>query len=88
MKLKYNLYFTQFGDHWCGVGMGEDARTFSGVLTLNEMGYDIVKHLHEEISYEELIDRVLSEYDATREEATEAVDKVITKLREENILAE
>lgn len=88
MKFKYNLYFTNVCGSYCAVGMGADARRFSGVLSLNEMGYDVAKHLTEDVSRDELIDRVLSEYEGSRDEAAEAVDKVIEKLRAENLLDE
>lgn len=86
MKLKYQIYFKELAGKWTGVAMGSDARKYNNVIILNESGYDIAKHLQEEISREELIDRVAQEYEDSREVIAAQVDTVIAKLQDEGIL--
>ena len=48
MKLKYQFVFQPVGKTYMGVAVGESAKEFSGMLQLNEVGYDIVSLMTEE----------------------------------------
>ena len=52
-----------------GVAVGESARQFHGMMQLNEVGYDIVSLMTEEISREEIVDKLLEIYDTDRDSA-------------------
>ena len=86
MKLKYDFYFHPVGEKHVGVAMGEGAREFSGMLELDEVAYDIVSHISDGISRDELIDAMLSIYDDDREVVARCVDKVIAYLTAEGVL--
>lgn len=88
MRLKYPLYFKKVSSIYAGLAIGENASKFNSVLRLNESGYDIVKHLNEEISREQLIEKVKEEYESSEEEIAASIDKVLEMLRAEGILIE
>lgn len=86
MKLKYQFVFQPIGRKYMGVPVGDSAAHFQGMLQLNEVGYDIVKLMTEEISREEMVDRLLESYDADRETAAGYVDQVVDYLIEQGVV--
>ena len=56
------------------------------MLTLNDVGADIWRMLPEVKDEEEIVQRLLQEYDATAEEIRPDVSSFLDKLRELNIL--
>lgn len=59
---------------------------FNGMLTLNDTGVFFWNLLQNDISKEELLEKVLKEYDVSREEASKDIDEFIEKLTEAKIL--
>lgn len=86
MKLKYQFVFQNICGQYMAVAVGEDARRFSGVISLNETGYDICRLLQEDTDRDTLIDRLLDIYDADRDTVAGYVDQVVAQLREEDVL--
>lgn len=86
MKLKYQFVFQQLGETYMGVAVGEDAKLFNGMLHLNEVGYDIVSLMTNDISKDEIIENILDSYDSDRDTATQYVDEVIDYLTKEDVL--
>ena len=54
---------------------------FSGVITLNEVGAFIWKVLENGASKEEILEKMLSEYDVDKETAKKDIDEYIQALR-------
>lgn len=69
-----------------GVAVGDDAKLLNGMLQLNEVGYDIVSLMTNDISKDEIIENVLENYDTDRDTATQYVDEVIDYLTKEDVL--
>lgn len=88
MKLKYQFYFQPVGKTYMGVAVGDSAKEFHGMLQLNEVGYDIVSQMTDEVSREDVVDKMLSMYDADRETVTGYVDQVVAYLVEQGVLDE
>lgn len=86
MKLKYQFVFQPVGKTYVGVAVGESAKLFHGMLQLNEVGYDIVKLMTQEISREEIVDRLLEIYDTDRETVAGYVDQVVDYLIEQGVV--
>ena len=82
MKLKYQFVFQPVGKTYMGVAVGDSAKQFSGMLQLNEVGYDIVSQMTEDISRDEIVDKMLNIYDSDRETASNYVDEVVEYDRE------
>lgn len=88
MKLKYQFVFQNVCGHYMGVAVGDDARAFSGVITLNETGYDICRLLTEDTSREAVIAQLSEIYDADHDTIGTYVDQVVDQLRSEGVLAD
>ena len=86
MKLKYQFVFQPVGKTFMGVAVGESAKKFSGMLQLNEVGHDIVALMTEEISRDEIVEKMLNIYDADRETVCKYVDEVVEYLTENGVL--
>ncbi len=69
-----------------GVAVGDDAKRFNGMLQLNEVGYDIVSLMTNDISKDEIIENILDSYDTDRDTAAQYVDEVIAYLSKEEVL--
>ena len=86
MKLKYQFVFQPVGKTYMGVAVGDSAKQFSGMLQLNEVGYDIVSQMTEDISRDEIVDKMLNIYDSDRETVSKYVDEVVEYLTENEVL--
>ena len=86
MKLKYQFVFQPIGEIYMGVAVGESAKQFHGMMQLNEVGYHIVSLMTEEISREEIVDKLLEIYDTDRESSLGYVDEVVEYLKEQGVL--
>jgi hypothetical protein len=86
MKLKYHFVFQPIGDIYMGVPVGDSAKLFHGMMQLNEVGYDIVSLMTEEISREEIVDKILEMYDIDRDSALVHVNDVIAYLEGQGVL--
>lgn len=86
MKLKYQFAFQPLGKTYMGVPVGESAKLFHGMLQLNEVGYNIVSMMTEDIDRDELADKLLTIYDTDRETAMTYIDQVVDYLKEEEVI--
>lgn len=86
MKLKYEFVFQPVGKIYMGVAVNESADLFNGMLQLNEEGYDIVKLMVNDITRDEIVDRLLEQYSADREVVEKYVSQVIDYLSEQDVL--
>ena len=86
MKLKYEFTVTQVCGAWCAVPVGKSAKLYSGVISLNETAAQMMKYLSEEISEEELVQKMLAEYDITEEKLRADVHEFIAQLEAQNLL--
>lgn len=86
MKLKYEFSVNQVCGVWCAVAVGQSASKFSGVITLNETAADMMKYLSEEISEDELVQKMLAEYDVPEDDLRRDVQTFIEKLKVQNVL--
>lgn len=87
MKLKYKLVFQLVGNDYMGVAVGDSAKQFGDILQLNEVGYDIVSLMKEEISRDEIVEKLLDIYDDDRDTVGKYVDEVVEYLTENELLA-
>ena len=88
MKLKYAFDIAKLGDEVYAVPIRNDPADFKGVLKLNSSAVSIVKLLREETTVEQLVSSLMEEYDASREELTPHVERILQMLRDENLLIE
>ena len=86
IQLKYPIFFKRVNGTWMGIAMGEHAREYSNMLRLNDMSYDVAKHLNEPIEREELTRRVMAEYEGSEGEVNQTIEQVLKQLREAGLL--
>ena len=89
MRLKIKLTIQQILDFWAAVPADDDAKRHHVVMSLNETAKDIVEILNNgETTEDEIVSKLLQEYDVTEEELRPHVQSVIQNLRDEHLLVE
>lgn len=86
MKLNENFLTQDIDDTQVMVATG-DAK-FSGIIRSNQTAAEIVNHLTEETTRDEVLDKMCAKYDAPREVIAKDVDMVIATLRKVGALDE
>ena len=87
MKLKYDLEMLEVVDDKIAIPVSQSQDSFHGILRINEVTSDILKLLKDDTTEDAVIDAMLQEYDASREEIAESVHRVIGQLQEAGLLA-
>lgn len=87
MKLKYEFAISQVCGAWCAVAVGDSARKYSGVISLNETAADMMKLLKVDISEEQLVQKMQEIYDAPEADLRKDVKDFIARLEEAKVLA-
>ena len=86
MKIKDNFILRKVADSYVVVPVGKLTLDFNGIITLNETGAFLFELLQKGADREELIDRLLAEYDVTPERAAADVDVFIEKVKASDVL--
>ena len=86
MKIKDNFILRKVADSYVVVPVGRLTLDFNGIITLNETGAFLFELLQKGADREELIDRLLAEYDVTPERAAADVDVFIEKVKASDVL--
>lgn len=80
MKLKEGFITHQIQDTQMMVATGEAAKHFHGLVRSNETAAFIVDCLKSETTEEEIVDKLLTEYDVERDRAAKDVRLIVEKL--------
>ena len=88
MKIKYDFETTELGDQIVAVPVGDGARDFKGVITVNASGAAILERLRKETTVEEITASLMEEYEGTKEALMASVEKMVVRLRSEGLLDE
>ena len=86
MKSKYQFEKMELDDQLIAVPVGEAATELHAVLNVNEEAMRILELLQEDITEEEIINKLLSEYECTEEKIKPLVHTFIEQLAKEGIL--
>ena len=88
MKIKSGFVLEKVGEEFLAVAVGDRAGEFSGFIRLNSTGAYFWNLMSEkDISREEIIDKVVSEFTGvSREQVGEDVDNITNILRDGGIL--
>lgn len=87
MKLKEGFITHQIQDTQMMVATGEAAKSFHGLVRSNETAAFIVDCLKSETTEEAIVDRLLAEYDVSRDVAAKDVRAILEKLESIEALA-
>lgn len=87
MQINQKLIFQQVGDTWIATPVDSDATGFSGMLTLNDVGHDIVEMLTEDdTTVEQIVDRLLQDYEADPATVRKYVEQTIAQLSQARLI--
>ena len=86
MKIKLDFVLREIAGDILLVPAGKTALDLNGMLTLNEVGADIWKMLPEVETEEEIVARILLDYDAEPAQVRKDVSEFLERLRELEIL--
>ena len=78
MKLKSSFITHMSGNEQLMISVGGD---FSGMVRSNSTAAFIIDILKDDVTIEEIVGKILAEYDVSQEVAAKDVDRVISSLR-------
>ena len=86
MKLKYEFVVREIMGEYVLVPSGEAAMTFGGMITTSEVGAFLIDVLKDEVTKEEMADRLMAEYDVDIDTANADIDEFLSKLDQLGII--
>lgn len=88
MKIKKGYLVREIAGCHIVVPVGESVIEFKGIMTLNDTGNFIWKCMSEDISYDQLLKKVLDEYEVEESTAKADLDEFLITARESKVLEE
>lgn len=86
MKLKYDFTVREIMGEYVMIPLGEGALAFSGMIATSETGALLVEALKQDVTREELAERIMSEYEVDAETAYADLDVFLAELKKLNLL--
>lgn len=86
MKIKDGFLLRQIAGGTVVVPVGKASVDFNGMITLNETGAFLWKLLENDISEEELLQRLTAEYDISEDIAKADINAFISKLKDAGLI--
>lgn len=88
MKLKYNFIVRNVAGQSVALAVGDDNAKFNGMIKLNSVGEFIFKLLENDVTEDEILNKITEEYEITAEEAKASVESYLAVLRQNGIIEE
>ena len=86
MKIKEDFILRKVADSYVVVPVGRQTLDFNGILNLNETGAFLFELLQKGASRDELVEKLLAEYEVERDRAQADVDKFIQSVKDADVL--
>lgn len=86
MKIKNGFAKRDIAGSTIVVPVGNTAKEFNGMITLNDSGSFIWDCFLKDITIDEAVEAVLAEYDVEREKAQADVERFVNMLKENSII--
>ena len=86
MKLKDGFIIHNTGDENLLVATGEAGKSFNGIVRNNETAAFIAELLKNEITEDEIVNKILEEYDVDEKTARKDVKKLLDTFKREGFL--
>lgn len=86
MKIKDGFVLREVAGSFIVVAVGEAVKSFNGIINLNETGAFLWKILENGAERQDLIAKLLEEYDVDEKTASKDVDIFINKLTEAKLV--
>ncbi len=88
MKIKNTFILRNVAGNNVVLPMGASTEAFSGMMTLNETGAFLWNNMQKDITMDELVNVLLSEYNVSATEAKEDAEAFVNTLRTAGVLEE
>lgn len=86
MKIKDDFILRKVADTYVVVPVNSMTLDFNGIINLNETGAFLFELLQNSATKDELLIRLLEEYDVSKQKASSDIDIFIEKVKEADIL--
>ena len=86
MKIRDGFILREVAGTFVIISAGDDNLDFKGVITVNEVGALIWKCVEAGKTKDEIVEKILSEYDVQREIATNDCEEFLEQLISKNII--
>ncbi len=87
MKIKDGFILREVAGTYIALATGDLSKEYKGSLTLNSSAKFLFENMKEETTKEQLVAKMLEHFDDLDEKtATNAVEKFVSKLQEENLI--
>lgn len=86
MKVQKEFVLREIAGDYVIIPTGKTALAFNGLITVNEVGADLWKMLQSDVTFEELLQGILEEYEVDEETAREDIREFLEKLQQGGIL--
>ena len=86
MKFKKEFMLREIVGETILIPMGDSNNHFNGIITINELGKFIWENLESSKNEEDLLHKILEEYEVEEKEAKEDIDEFLDKLRQVDII--
>lgn len=85
MKIKNDFVLRKVADSYVVVPVSSLTLDFNGIINLNETGAFLFEQLQSGIEKDELISKMLEEYDVSKEKAITDIEDFINKLKDADV---
>lgn len=86
MKVQKEFVLREIAGDYVIIPTGKTVLTFNGLITVNEVGADLWKMLQSDVTFEDLVQGILKEYDVDEETAREDIQEFLDTLIRGGIL--
>ena len=86
MKLRYNFVFQPLHAVTLAITVGDDVDAFPGIIQLNETGAEIMQMFRQDQTASAVVSRMMEQYEADEADIRQAVDDIVSMLREKDLL--
>ena len=86
MKIKEGFILRQVAGNYIVIAVGDESIDFDGMITLNETGAFLWNILSEGADKEEMLEKLLAEYDVDEETAKKDISDFLKKLNDGKLL--
>lgn len=86
MKIKDSFILRKVADSYVVVPVGKQTLDFNGIINLNETGAFLFELLQKGAEKDELVNKLLDEYEVDRDRASADVDKFIQSVKDADVL--
>lgn len=86
MRIEKEFVLREIAGEYIIIPTGTTVIELNGMITVNELGAFLWEKLQKEVTFEELLEAVLNEYEVSKEEAGKDIQEFLDHLSEWNIL--